>query len=241
MRCILNERNIEKNSWHLLLPEVNYIIYTVQSSSTKYTPYKNFYGTDPTLIITASVDLEIPSNYHSVQDWVEDIASTEDLINRSVSENLEQSRRTMKKNYDVGKSDSGVEAGDFVLVRDEVRSPFCVLLRTGPNVKVRFDSGKEKVIHLNRCKRYSPAFATKSKSNCAGSLTTLDLESQSEEEQYFSDNDTNKVTPEVYSEHGTTENVVEPAGFKNDFRTSGRIRRMPQWLQDEQWPDDWSP
>ena len=46
MRCLLSERNIEKNDWHLLLPEVNYLINTTPRSSTKFAPYKVFYGTD---------------------------------------------------------------------------------------------------------------------------------------------------------------------------------------------------
>ena len=53
MRRVLTERNIERNSWSTLLPEINYIINSVPNSSTKYTPFKVFYGTDPKLLSTA--------------------------------------------------------------------------------------------------------------------------------------------------------------------------------------------
>ena len=45
MRCVLTERNIERNSWSILLPEINNIINYVPNSSIKYTPYKVFFGT----------------------------------------------------------------------------------------------------------------------------------------------------------------------------------------------------
>ena len=82
MRCILNERNIQTNSWALLLPEVNYLINTTPNASTKYSPYKVFYGTDPKQICTASVDLEIPVNYKSVQEWIKDVTEIEELVNQ---------------------------------------------------------------------------------------------------------------------------------------------------------------
>ena len=45
----------------------------------------------------------------------------------------------MKKNYDVGKSDSGVEVGDFVLVRDEViaLNPYTKALSASSRGRVR--------------------------------------------------------------------------------------------------------
>ena len=57
--------------------------------------YKVFYGTDPKQICTASVDLEIPVNYKSVQEWIKDVTEIEELVNQSVSDNLEQSREVM--------------------------------------------------------------------------------------------------------------------------------------------------
>ena len=69
----------------------------------------------------------------------------------------------MKRNYDVGKSTSQIDVGDFVLVKNETRKdclvslykgPFSVLKRTGPNVRIQISGEKEKIVHLNRCRRY---------------------------------------------------------------------------------------
>ena len=121
MRCVLTERNIESNSWSSLLPEISYIINSVPNSSTKYTPYKVFYGTDPKLLSTALVEIEIPLRFDSAQEWVADITETEELINQSVNDNLGHARNVMKRNYDVGKSTSQIVVGKFMLVRNETR------------------------------------------------------------------------------------------------------------------------
>ena len=164
MRCLLSERNIGKNDWHILLPEVNYLINTVPSSSTKFTLYKVFYGTEAKHISTAAVELGIPSHYESVQDWIQRIMEAENLINQSVTDNLERAQDIMKKSYDTAsKPLHEITVGDLVLVKDETRKdclepiykgPYRVLKRVGPNIKILVDGQKEKVIHLNRCKRH---------------------------------------------------------------------------------------
>ena len=67
----------------------------------------------------------------------------------------------MKTEYDRGKKDTISKTGDWVYVRNQKRKgglspyfegPYPVLSRRGPNVKLRFRNGREKVVHLNRCK-----------------------------------------------------------------------------------------
>ena len=159
MRCLLSERNKEKNDWHLLLPEVNYLINTIPSSSTKFAPYKVFYGTDAKLISTATIELDIPSHYESVQDWIQHIVEAENLINQTVTDNLERARGMMKKCYDAtSKPHHDVMVGDFILVKDETRKDclepiYKVLIVCLRELVLTFLVGqKEKVIHLNRCK-----------------------------------------------------------------------------------------
>ena len=81
--------------------------------------------------------------------------------------NQDKSARASKAQYDRGKNESGVRAGDTVLLRKELRGcldqkstgPYTVLTRSGEDVKISMPE-KDKWVHLNRCEPYEKSRLT---------------------------------------------------------------------------------
>ena len=104
MRCMLEERQVAKDTWPTILPEVSFIMNSIPNKSTGFTPYRVMYGIDPKPLSTAFSKISTREGYDSILDWVTELELMEDMINDEVGENLTQSRATMKNYFDKGLS-----------------------------------------------------------------------------------------------------------------------------------------
>ena len=123
---------------------MSYILNSIPSSSTGFTPYRVMFGVDPRPISATELEATLQSSYKSVLEWVQELQDMEVLVNEQVNDNLAQSRARMKSEYDRGKRDTVSEIGDWVYLRIERRrsglspcfeGPYPILSRRGPNVK----------------------------------------------------------------------------------------------------------
>ena len=121
MRCLLQEKEIEIDSWPTLIPQVCYILNSIASTSTGFTPYRIMYGVEPKSLGVAGLDLETENHYYSFLEWTKELQELEGMVNEEVEENLGTARAKMKRAYDIGKCESTAKAGDLVLVRNHSR------------------------------------------------------------------------------------------------------------------------
>ena len=103
MRCMLEERQVAKDSWPTMLPEVCYIMNSIPNKSTGFTPYRVMYGVDPKHLSAAYLELSTREGYDSVLDRVAELEFMEDIISYEVGENLTQARANLKNSFDKGK------------------------------------------------------------------------------------------------------------------------------------------
>ena len=84
------------------------------------------------------------------------------IVKEQVNDNLAQARDRMKAEYDQGERDASLEASNWVYLRKESRKnglslyfegTYSVLSSRGPTIKLGLRNGREKVVHLNRCKK----------------------------------------------------------------------------------------
>ena len=165
----------------------------------------------------------------------------ETLLNDQVNENLTRARERMKSDYDKGKRDTECNPGDWVYLGKQKRTsglseyfegPFLVLTRRGPNVKLRVRCGKEKVVHLNRCKKCpTPDTELHLDGIMAGQQPTENMTIMDPDE--FSEHDSD------YNEVGSTDDQAE-VDRVTQLRRSNRQRNPPKWLRDETWPEKFS-
>ena len=160
IRCHIAEHALQESDWPALLPRMSYILNSITSSSTGFTPYRVMFGVHPRPISATELEPALQSSYKSILEWVQELQDMEVLVNGQVNDNLAQERARMKSEYDRGKRDMVCEVGDWVYLRNErmksglspyFEGPYPILSRRGPNVKLRLRNGREKV-HLNRCK-----------------------------------------------------------------------------------------
>ena len=120
------------------------------------------FGVDPKPISGAELGPMIQEIFNSVLEWMAELQAMESLVNDQVNENLTHSRAKMKTDYDKGKKDTECNPGEWVFLKIQKRKsglskyfegPYLVLTRRGPNVKLRTRHGREKVVHLNQCKK----------------------------------------------------------------------------------------
>ena len=240
IRCLIAEHELQETDWSALLPRVSYILNALPSASTGFSPYKIMFGVDPRPISAAELEPAVQASYESVLEWVKELQETETLVNDQVNDNLAQARAKMKAEYDRGKRDTPSEAGDWVYLRNERRGnglipyyegPYMVISRRGPNVKLRLHNGKEKVVHLNRCKRCPPP-------NSEWQLGMSDVEEQHAQSNPVIDSESLSETDPIGEQ--TEESIAsgdlepEPEPEPPEVRRSSRPRRAPKWLQ-EAW------
>ena len=200
------------------------------------------FGVDPRPISAAELEPAVQASYESVLEWVKELQETETLVNDQVNDNLAQARAKMKAEYDRGKRDTASKAGDWVYLRNERRGnglipyfegPHMIISRRGPNVKLRLRNGKEKVVHLNRCKRCPPP-------NSEWQLGMSDVEEQHAQSNPVIDSESlSEIDPigeqtEESIASGDLELEPEPEPEPPEVRRSSRSRRAPKWLQ-EAW------
>ena len=99
----------------------------------------------------------------------------------------------------------------------------------------------ERVIHLNRYKRYCIEFELtvndRSRFDTENpELTADETHPLDEGETNGSDSESNGIREPTH-----TDEDLFPEGAMDSLRRSDRIKRKPRWLEDEQWPDDFSP
>ena len=146
MRCMLQEKEVAKDSWSTLLPQVGYIMNSMPNISTGFTPFRIMYGVDPKPLLGSVWDSDLQEQYYLVLDWVMEMEQLEGMINDEVEENLTQARSKMKKCYDKGKEETRVDVGDMILLKNQNRKngldqqyngPFIVIKRKLPNIQIR--------------------------------------------------------------------------------------------------------
>ena len=115
MRCLLEERSIEKDNWPSIIQEVSYNLNCLPSSSTGYPPYTVMYG-----VATTSLSMTcLPRSNRggdTTQEWLEEVTNARGVVNSNVNSNLSESRSRMKSNYRCSTSPTNVQAADKVLL-----------------------------------------------------------------------------------------------------------------------------
>ena len=100
MRCLLQERNIGKDDWPLILQEVSYNINGLPKNSTGYPPYTVMYGIEPTsLSATRRPDSSREGDGVTAQEWLDEVVNARKVVNSRVNTNLDESRARMKRDY----------------------------------------------------------------------------------------------------------------------------------------------
>ena len=102
-----------------------------------------------------------PVGTSSPEEYSQELDRTKEMLSDLSRSNTEQSSIVSKNLHHVGKRDARCKAGDTVLLRKELRGaldcryegPYTILRRSGENIKLSFP-GKDKWVHLNRCKPY---------------------------------------------------------------------------------------
>ena len=120
MRCLLEDRGIEKDDWPSILQEVSYNLNCLSSSSTGYLPYTVMYGVKP--MSPHFLYPHADNDRVTAREWLEEVTNAKDVVNSDVNSNLSESRAKMKSNYRSSYSPTNVEAGDMVLLKNEPRS-----------------------------------------------------------------------------------------------------------------------
>ena len=222
IRCLIAEHDLEDTDWPTLLSRVSYTLNAVPNTSTGFTLYRIMYGVDPKPTFRSEWDLALQDTYNSVLEWVEELQDMEDLVNEQVNDNLTEARARMKTKYDRGKKDTICHPGDWVYIKNQRRrsglsphfeGPYPVLSRRGPNIKLRTRNGKEKLVHLNRCKK------------CPQPNTEIRLEIADARDQ--SSQDTALSEPGSSSETGSTYENTERLAVSDDYNGTGRGYRGP--------------
>ena len=148
---------------------------------------------------------------------------------------------------DVGKEDSRVGAGDWILLENKTRKsgldhkydgPFTVMERRGPNVLVREDKRgkiKNKWVHLNRCKAFAPPPATLHRSAFQTDHDMSESDSVTTETNISHGDDTELSDQDAADDLDS--DTEECSNQASEFpRKSGRMRRLPKKLSEAGWP-----
>ena len=124
------------------------------------------YGIEPTsLSATRCLDPSREGGEVTAQEWRDEVVNARKVVDSRVNTNLDESRSRMRRDYRAKSSQTNLRAGDMVLLKNEprldglephFRGPYSVIERMGVNVKINIDGGKQKVVHMNRCKAYHP-------------------------------------------------------------------------------------
>ena len=102
MRCMLEDRDLDRDAWPSILQEISYEINSMSCASTVYSPFRIMHGTDPRQLATSSLRLQSKPSHMSVEDWCEEIGNRQtEIINARTNRNEAQER--MKKGTTLGK------------------------------------------------------------------------------------------------------------------------------------------
>ena len=162
MRCMLEDRNLEKDAWPSILQETSYELNSMPNASTGYSPFRITYGTEPRQLATSKMLLQNKPSHVSVEDWYDEIGSRQTGTIRKVGENLQEARGRMKRFYNRGKTTTEVTKGDFVGLKKQPRpsgldpcylGPYQVIRRRGVDIEIQVE-GRQRLVHLNRCKMF---------------------------------------------------------------------------------------
>ena len=93
MRCMLEDRNLEKDAWPSILQETPYELNSMPNASTGYSPFRITYGQ----LATSKLLLQNKPSHVSVEDWCDEIVSRQTGTIREVGENLQEARDRMKR------------------------------------------------------------------------------------------------------------------------------------------------
>ena len=184
LRCLLLDRKMEQASQPALLPEVSFLLNSVSNASTKLSPHLLTYGREPRAP-KGLASLDVPDTPVTVENYWTRLKETKEALASLARNNRERSSISSKTQYDAGKRDGMFRAGDKVLLRKEVRGPldckyegpYTVLRRVGEDAMISLP-GKDKWVHLNRCKLYEGSQLFASSSVLQGEMTSLNEEGE---------------------------------------------------------------
>ena len=158
LRCILEDRHIEKINWPALLQEITFVCNGQPNSSTGYSPHQLMYGTPLRIPVNAWTYLEQKEDGQPdravYSQWV---ATRNSAFNDHAREYTELAQANIKRFYDRGKSHSDIILGDWVLIEYKARidalepmykGSWLVLERKGLNLHVQCTkTGRKSVVH----------------------------------------------------------------------------------------------
>ena len=64
MRCLLEERDLDQDTWPSLLPQISYILNAIPNSSIGFTLFRIMYGVDPKPFPTSTLDNDGQIHYY---------------------------------------------------------------------------------------------------------------------------------------------------------------------------------
>ena len=161
MRCMLEDRELDRDAWPSILQEASYEINSMHCASTGYSLSLQNYAWNRTMTTCYySLWLQNKPTHVSIEDWCEETRNRLIETIRNARINLNEAQERMKEGYDVGKATADVDTDDLVLLKNQPRTsgldpcyvdPYQVIHRKGVNVELQVDE-KRKLVHLNRCK-----------------------------------------------------------------------------------------
>ena len=162
MRCLLDEWEISKSNWAILVDEVAFTMNSLVNTSTGFSPLKAMYG----MCLRTKSDTVLPpieQRPNDVDETVQRQSHHNKYLDQEIGANINQAHLKKKEYYDRGKSPKNLKVGDEVMVQDMHRadslSPlyqglYKIVASKGVDVEVEGRvTGRRQVVHTNRIKK----------------------------------------------------------------------------------------
>ena len=228
MRCLLEERQLPKSGWPSLLPEVQFTCNDLGNQSTRLSPHQLVFGRILRFPLEALLRNNTNANVDTTQrEYFAQLSETRVKLQEIALQNSDASANAARKATDRGRHENIIQAGDQVMLRNEVRrdslepiytGAYLVKERRGANVKVEHPmTNATKWVHLNRCMSHVSGPLTPT--TCLGAAQGVASDCGSE-------NEAETIEPDE-SKHEDAPEEGPP-----DMRRSNRERRRREFFVD---------
>ena len=112
LRCIISDRELEKDCWPIILQEVAHSLNTLPNSSTRLTAFHIMHGVEP--ISNPRPPANERDSRMTKDCWYEEASHSVENAIDSARNNAHEYREKMKKTYDRGKEQTDVTTGPSV-------------------------------------------------------------------------------------------------------------------------------
>ena len=162
IRCLQEDRHLDKGSWPGLLAEVSFHCNGMPNGSTRISPHMLTFSREPQCPLEAWCrELKVgETNTHS--EHLEALIRKQDELRDIAKENADRNLRSARERHNRDRVESQAEVGDYVFLKRQSRTdslslkfdgPFLTLARRAGNVKLRLPR-RDKWVHLDNCKLY---------------------------------------------------------------------------------------